>query len=482
MGNPTIHPTGATVYIPEKAASGFTIFQAANEGALLIDMNGKEVHLWKGLRGFPNKVFPGGFVLGHTFNRDPQYGFQDEGDLVQIDFEGNVVWKFDKHQYIEDPGKEARWYARAHHDYQRTGSPVGYPAPDQEPQTTGGNTLILVHRDVVNEKISKHPLLDDAFIEVDWEGNIVWEWNAHEHFDELNFSDEAKKAIYEEPNRRFFGNHSGDWLHINSISLVGPNHHYDNGDERFHPDNIIWDAREANIIAITSKETGKIVWQLGPDYDTPETKHLGWIIGQHHAHIIPKGLPGEGNVLVFDNGGWGGYGAPNPNSVDGNKVAIRDHSRILEIDPITLEIVWQYTGLEAKYSVPTDSYKFYSPYISSAQRLENGNTLITEGSNGRIFEVTADHEIVWEYISAYKNERGSNMVYRAYRVPYNWVPQLETPVEVEIKPIDVKDFRVPNAAEGGAHSVAEIKEAFSYGEGALCVARYDETVAKKITT
>lgn len=163
-------------------------------------------------------------------------------------------------------------------------------------------------------------------------------------------------------------------------------------------------------------------------------------------------------------------------------MAIRDHSRILEIDPITLEIVWQYTGLEAKYSVPTDSYKFYSPYISSAQRLENGNTLITEGSNGRIFEVTADHEIVWEYISAYKNERGSNMVYRAYRVPYNWVPQLETPVEVEIKPIDVKDFRVPNAAEGGAHSVAEIKEAFSYGEGALCVARYDETVAKKITT
>ena len=199
MGNPTIHPTGATVYNPEKAASGYTIFQAANEGALLIDMNGKEVHLWKGLRGFPNKVFPGGFVLGHTFNRDPQYGFQDEGDLVQIDFEGNVVWKFDKHQFIEDPGHEARWYARAHHDYQRTGSPVGYPAPGQEPQTTGGNTLILVHRDVANEKISKHPLLDDAFIEVDWEGNIVWEWNAHEHFDELNFSEEAKKAIYEEP-------------------------------------------------------------------------------------------------------------------------------------------------------------------------------------------------------------------------------------------------------------------------------------------
>ena len=129
--------------------------------------------------------------------------------------------------------------------------------------------------------------------------------------------------------------------------------------------------------------------------------------------------------------------------------------------------------------MPTDSYKFYSPYISSAQRLENGNTLITEGSNGRIFEVTPDYEIVWEYISAYKNDRGSNMVYRAYRVPYNWVPQLEKPVEVAIEPIDNTAFRVKNAAEGGAQSVVEIKEAVSYGEGALCVARYDETLVKK---
>ncbi|GLC89594.1 aryl-sulfate sulfotransferase [Lysinibacillus piscis] len=478
MGFPTIHPTGATFYNPEKAASGYTIFQAANVGALLIGMNGQEVHLWKGLRGFPNKIFPGGYVLGHTFNRDPKYGFQDEGDLVQVDFEGNVVWQFDKHEFIEDPDNEPKWYARAHHDYQREGNPVGYYAPNQEPKIDGGHTLILVHRDVTNEKISKHPLLDDVILEVDWQGNIVWEWSANEHFDELNFSEEAKKVIYEEPNRRFFGNNSGDWLHINSISYVGPNHHYDNGDERFHPENIIWDAREANIIAITDKKTGKIVWQIGPDYNTPETEHLGWIIGQHHAHIIPQGLPGEGNLLVFDNGGWAGYGAPNPNSKDGNKVALRDHSRVLEIDPVTLEIVWQYTGLEAKFQVPTDSYRFYSPYISAAQRLVNGNTLVTEGSNGRIFEVTADHEIVWEYISPYKNEKNANLVYRAYRVPYEWVPQLEKPTEVAIVPIDNKQFRVENAATSEAESVVEISNTMSYGEGALCVARYDETAHK----
>ncbi len=234
-------------------------------------------------------------------------------------------------------------------------------------------------------------------------------------------------------------------MHINSMSTIGPNKFYDQGDERFHPENIIWDARESNIIAIIDKKTGNIVWKLGPDYSSPDVKHLGWIIGQHHAHIIPKGLPGEGNLLVFDNGGWAGYGLPNPASPYGSENAVRDHSRILEINPVTLEIEWQYTPTEAGYQAPLDSYRFYSPYISSAQRLPNGNTLITEGADGRIFEVTREHELVWEYISPYKNNRNSNMVYRAYRVPYEWVPQLEKPEEKEITPLDIATFRVPNA-------------------------------------
>ncbi|MDF2922117.1 MAG: hypothetical protein K0R57_1031 [Paenibacillaceae bacterium] len=477
MGHPSIYPTGVTVYNREKAWSGYTIFQAAEQGALLIDMNGREVHLWQGLRGFPNKLLPGGFVFGSTGERDPRYGFQDEVDLVQVDWEGNVVWRFNKYEYIEDPGHEPQWMARAHHDYQREGSTTGYYAPGSEPQVNSGNTLILVHKDVARPEISSHPLLDDSIIEVDWEGNIVWEWVCSDHFAELGFDADARRTLAEDPNTRFFGNNAGDWMHINSMSVLGPNRFYDQGDERFHPDNIIWDARESNIIAIIDKKTGAIVWKLGPDYSTPETAHLGWIIGQHHAHIIPRGLPGEGNLLVFDNGGWGGYGLPNPGSPTGQKNALRDHSRVLEINPATLEIEWQYTPTEAGFQAPLDSYRFYSPYISSAQRLPNGNTLITEGADGRIFEVTAEHELVWEYISPYKNKRNSNMVYRAYRAPYEWVPQLERPVETAIEPIDVAQFRVPGAAVGRAESVVSI-ESTSYEEGALCVARSDEILRK----
>ena len=96
------------------------------------------------------------------------------------------------------------------------------------------------------------------------------------------------------------------------MSVLGPNKWYDAGDKRFHPDNIIIDCRDANIILIIEKATGNIVWKIGPYFDqTPELRKLGWIIGQHHAHMIPRGLPGEGNILIYDNGGWAGYYAPN---------------------------------------------------------------------------------------------------------------------------------------------------------------------------
>lgn len=98
-------------------------------------------------------------------------------------------------------------------------------------------------------------------------------------------------------------------MHINCASYLGPNKWYDQGDERFHPDNIIWDSREANILAIISHETGKIVWKMGPDFtESRELRMIGQIIGMHHAHMIPQGLPGAGNILIFDNGGYAGYG------------------------------------------------------------------------------------------------------------------------------------------------------------------------------
>lgn len=125
---------------------------------------------------------------------------------------------------------------------------------------------------------------------------------------------------------------------------------------------------------------------------------------------------------------------------------------MLQFNPVTLKITWQYTPLEAGSLLFTDASKFYSSYISSAQRLPNGNTLITESSDGHLIEVTPDHEIVWEFINPYFKTLGgmfkNNMIYRAYRVPYEWIPQLEKPIETSIEPIDISTFRVPGASIG----------------------------------
>ncbi len=476
MAAPNVYPTGTTIYDPEKCWNGYTVFTARETGVTLVDMNGNVVRMWKGLQGFPPKMLPGGYVMGHLGVRDEKYSYMDQTDLVQLDWDGNIVWKFDQYEYIEDPGNEPQWMARQHHDYQREGNPVGYYVPNMDPQTNKGNTLILAHKDVTNPDISDKPLVDDIIYETDWDGNIIWEWVCSDHFEEFGFSEEAKNILSRYPNMVIGKGERGDWMHINSMSTLGPNRWYDDGDKRFHPDNIIWDGRQTNIIAIIDKESGKIVWQIGPDYNQNEAlKKMGWIIGQHHAHMIPRGLPGEGNILVYDNGGFAGYGSPNPGSPIGHNNALRDYSRILEFDPVTLEVTWQHSYLDMNVLPKMNNYQFYSPLISSAQRLPNGNTMITEGSNGHVFEITPDHEIVWEYMSPYYGDDGkSNYVYRAYRLPYDWVPQLDKPEEKAIAKPNNSTFRVPGSEYKEEKGVIQIKEATGFGPSQTCVVETDD--------
>jgi hypothetical protein len=110
---------------------------------------------------------------------------------------------------------------------------------------------------------------------------------------------------------------------------------------------------------------------------------LDQISGQHNPHFIADGLPEAGNLLVFDNQGGAGY-PPAP-------LGIYAGSRVLEIDPVTMHIVWQYTA--------EDSGRPPWTFVSNAQRLPNGNTLSADGMRGRIFQVTPSGEVVWEYLT-----------------------------------------------------------------------------------
>ena len=146
------------------------------------------------------------------------------------------------------------------------------------------------------------------------------------------------------------------------------------------------------------RTTGNILWKLGKEV----------LAQQHFPHELPNG-----NLLIFDNGAHRQHTALN-------------YSRVIEVDRQTQNIVWEYTD--------NPPQNFFSPYISGAQRLPNGNTLITEGSFGRLFEVTSDGEVVWEYVNPYFGVRSTdsapvaggeqNSVFRAFRYTREEIPWL----------------------------------------------------------
>ena len=443
MGKPNVYPTSTTIYKPEKCYSGYTLFSVMGHGAILVDMNGRVVRHWKDFMGFPPKMIPGGYLFGSRGLRDRTRAYQDQSDVTMVDMDGNVIWSFNRNQEIDD-GDGPKWYARQHHDYQIEGNPVGYFVPGMESSPDFQKMLILTHNDVRKPKISPQLLLEDRLIEIDREGNIVWEWRMLDHFNEFGMTETQKNVMFRNPNRQEAGDEGeGDIFHVNCASYLGPNKWHDAGDERFAPDNIIMDSREANIMWIVDHGTGEVVWKVGPDFtQTRELRMLGTVVGPHHTHMIPKGLPGEGNVMVYDNGGWAGYGDPCQHSRMGLKVTRRDGSRVVEFDPTTLEIKWELKDTSGVEGFAFNAHYFYSPLTSDAQRLPNGNTFICEGTSGHLMEFTADKELVWEFHYPYMD---NNVMYRAYRIPYEWIPQLEKPEEVAIEPIDIAKFQMPGA-------------------------------------
>jgi hypothetical protein len=360
---------------------------------------------------------------------------QESLELVRQDFAGNVLWRFSQNEQIKTREGSTIWSARQHHDWQLSSFPAGYYSPEGTPAFEGASTLLLTHTNRTQPKVADVVLEDDRLIELSSTGAVTWEWLAGDHIDELGFAADARAVI---KTAAAFNKARGsyDWLHVNSATYLGPNRWFDAGDKRFAPDHVIISSREASLLAIVGRD-GSIVWRMGPDFSqSRELRAIRQMIGQHHAHFIPKGLPGAGNLLVFDNGGSSGYGFANPLAPDGRGAFARATSRVLEINPVTLELVWSYTNP-----------RFFSTNISGAQRLPNGNTLITAGAGGRMFEVTREGAIVWEYMfPLFSGPNAANAVYRAYRVPYSWIPQLTAPKELRVTPPAAGDFRVPAAA------------------------------------
>ena len=474
-------PTGClTMRKPGKMQPGYTYIDTAIDQtrglpnkAYLIDSRGNLVHTWD--IGFGSKGLPNGHVLGGLPFPDAEGRFVvNLACLFELDWDSNVVWppngatvqganggRFcDPNGQIiglntDELGRPVTWQ---HHDVQREGNPVGYYAPLQQAEIGGGKTLILaLDLPPLDETshISDFPLYSDKIVEVEVNSqgtNVLWEWYAYEHFEasggDLGYgfdavAKEAIKTIRVGLGNPELGNRT-DWLHINNANYLGLNRWcpfpgLPSCDRRFHPHNIIFDTREANFIAIIARhdhpqgawKSGDIVWRVGPTFNYGPGK-IDQIIGPHHAHMIPFPLHGAGNIMVFDNGGRAGFG-PDANGKPTYPNKSRPYSRVIEFDPITLDVVWLYERPDPNTVPPGENFApFRSDLASSAQRLVNHNTLITEALSGRIFEVTRKGELVWEFVSpfgplppygdpAQGAAKPGNPVYRAYRIPEDWV-------------------------------------------------------------
>ena len=261
-------------------------------------------------------------------------------------------------------------------------------------------------------------LIGDELVYVTREGEETWKWAAHDHIDINDFAPAWRRII--------------DWSHGNSVRAVPENKWYDAGDERFKPGNVIYNTRNLPNFWVISRETGEITYQGGHRY-------LGGLAGQHEAHMIPKGLPGAGNFLVFDNGAY---------SPDEDHIG---RTLIVEIDPVENRIVW-------KYEASGRSWRFFSRSRGSVQRLPNGNTLISEDNTGRIFQVRPDEnhpdggEVVWEYVAFNAHENPLWALARAQAYPYDFCQQLmDLPrSELRVTPPSGSEWKIqPDAMRDG---------------------------------
>ena len=387
----TVYPIGTTIYKPGKCHNGYTII-FGGQRVKLIDMNGRTVNQWTAdTEGTSEGV--GRARLLENGNILVQRGgmMSETGRIQEYDWDNNLVW-----EYIPEGRIPHKNLLGPHHDVFRK---------------SNGNTLLICRDPVPREymKRVREPLFQnitiygDAILEVTPSSEVVWEWHGYEHLDLNHYRILASPGWHAGP----YNSTPCDWMHTNTVQSLPENKWYDAGDERFKPGNVIISPRSLDTTYIIDRDIKEAVWSYTGDY-------MGGLSGQHEPYMIEKEKPGEGNILIFDNGAspWKDLGHAG-------------RSYVLEVNPVTKEVVWKYENGE----------QFHSSYTSSAQRLKNGNTLICESAGRRVFEVTKAGEIVWEYVEG---------TARSYRYPYDHCPQtaaLGKPEEVSVTPL--KDMRIP---------------------------------------
>jgi hypothetical protein len=351
----TINKAGVVTYDRRRAYPGFNLYCSKHSfSALLLDMQGRPVHRWA-----------------------KKTGRTDFWHHVEMCKNGGLlVMVKDKMLMCLDRQSTVRWICRLrfHHDISLSDSGDIYAIARKDsfvvrhglPFPLLQDCLVILSPDgKVRREIAVYPLVkaemgDENFLR-------IYRWLQEPTSLQECRSRKRKKGYYLRMDTPV------DLLHTNTLDVVGceiPG--------VCRKGDLLISVRELDLIGIVDIQSEKLVWQWGP----------GILEKQHHPQVLANG-----HILVFDNGFNG-----------------REYSRVLELDPVSRDIVWEYRAPPPQ--------KFFSQRGGSCQRLPNGNTLITESDRGRVFEVNPDGTIVWEFYNPHlkKRKKKRATIYRMVRI------------------------------------------------------------------
>ncbi len=367
-----------------EAFDGYTLFSpTVSTTTYLIDNCGELVHSWTGSPMSGASVYL--TEEGHLYRKGKSTG--NPGFLEVLDWNSNILWT-----YSSSPD-----YGNQHHDIEIL---------------PNGNILLIVQDERSQAEVeqaggilSTNGTISEKIIEVQPDfanglGTVIWEWEAWDHLVQDVDPDKPNYAVVADSPERIdinFTMQNSDWLHVNGI------------DYNANLDQIVISVPRFNEIWIidhstsTIQASGSVGGNAGKGGDllyrwgNPEAYDQGTIndqklFFQHHPNWIPDGYPDAGKIIIFNNR----YG----------EVLGQQFSSIDVIQPpLNADGTYLYSGIAYSPEDTDWTYQaspptsFFSNIISGAERLENGNTLICEGTGGRFIEVDLDGNTVWEYVN-----------------------------------------------------------------------------------
>jgi len=341
--------SGVVVHDTARSYPGYNLFTNAHLcSTQLLDPAGKVVRTWSlapCFRWDNTSLFPNGDLLVVGRGTKPAKGNAD----------GDTGWAAGRYVARLGWNGEVIWKTPlgAHHDAHVT--------------PRGEIAVLTASRRAVPEVDEKRRMKDDALTLLTGGGETIAEASLYDLLktapaDQFRFQPRTQ------------GRGHLDLLHANSVFWMA-DPQLAARDPLYAPSNVVVTIRHQDTVAVIDWEAKKVVWAWGQ----------GEISGPHDAVVLPSG-----NLLVFDNG------------------LGRRWSRIVEVDPKTRQIVWQYRAPEPE--------SFYTQTRGANQRLPNGNTLIAQSDSGRAFEVTPAGEIVWEFLNPNLSEGKRGALVRMRRI------------------------------------------------------------------